>query len=209
MEIRILHVDDEDITRAGIRSLLADSALHLVGSADGELEAFRLSEERFPDILLLNIQAKAFDGVRFLTEYRQKFPRQKVVILTHSNEPYYLMQAAGLGVRDYVLTNVSAMNLTATIQNIYYNTGTSQNAAWNDILRMQKTQEFQELRLKLTRREEEVLRHLALGASNKEIAVQLGISPETVKEHIQRILNKVGVHGRTEAAVWAVRKGLV
>ncbi len=204
-----MHVDDEDITRAGIRSLLADSALHLVGSANNVQDALKQAEERYPDILVFNIQTKAFDGVRFLSQYRQQFPKQKVVVLTHSNDPYFLVQAAGLGVRDYVLTSVSAMSFILTVQNIYYNTGTSQNTAWNDVLAMQNTQGFLEMRLKLTRREEEVLRHLALGASNKEIALQLGVSAETVKEHIQRVFQKIGVHGRTEAAVWAVRKGFV
>lgn len=208
MEVRLLHVDDHDITRAGIRSLLADSVLHLVGSASSEPEALRLAAERYPDILLFNIQVTAFDGVSFLQHYRLEFPRQKVIVLTSSNDPYHLVQAAALGVKDYVLESIPALELIQLIQNVYYGTGVSRNAAWNQTLAMQSSPAFQELRQKLTSREEQVLRFLVHGLSNKEIAARLEVSSETVKEHLQHIFRKIGAHDRTEAAVWAVRKGL-
>lgn len=208
MEIRLLHVDDRDITRAGIRSLLADSVLHLVGSAASDAEAFRLMTDRHPDILLLNILAATFDGVNFLRKFRKQFPGTKVIVLTSANERYHLSQAAELGVKDYVLDGIAAMDLVRLIQNVYYGIGTSGNSAWNQTLKMQADPHFQELRQKLTHREEQVLRCIVQGKSNKEIAVLLNVSPETVKEHIQHIFRKLGVHARAEAAVWAVKNGM-
>ncbi|MBE6425353.1 MAG: response regulator transcription factor [Thermoguttaceae bacterium] len=208
MEIRLLHVDDRDITRAGIRSLLADSVLHLIGSAASAEEAFRFMTDRHPDILLLNIQAASFDGVDFLRKFRRQFPGTKVIVLTSANDPYHICQAAELGVKDYVLENIAAMDLVLLIQNVYYGTGTSSNPAWNQVLKMQADPQFQEQRQKLTHREEQVLRCIVQGKSNKEIAVHLNVSAETVKEHIQHIFRKLGVHARTEAAVWAIRNGM-
>ncbi len=208
MEIRLLHLDDKDITRVGIRSLLADSVLHLVGSVASDEEAMRLAEERFPDVLLMNIQAETFDGVQFLQKYRKNFPRQKVIILTSTNDPYYLLQAAELGAQDYVLDKIAGMDLVLLIQNIYYGTGVSRNETWVQALSMANSPQFRELRQKLTHREEQALRFLVHGMSNKEIARELKISSETIKEHLQHIFRKIGVHNRTEAAVWAVRKGL-
>ncbi|MBE6427228.1 MAG: response regulator transcription factor [Planctomycetaceae bacterium] len=208
MEIRLLHLDDKDITRLGVRSLLADSVLHLVGSTASAEEAMRWAKERFPDILLLNIQAETFDGVHFLQNFRKTFPRQKVIILTSTNDPYYLLQAAKHGARDYVLDKIAGMDLVLLIQNTYYGTDFSLNETWTQALRMANSPQFRELQQKLTHREEQVLRFLVRGMSNKEIAHELEISAETIKEHLQHIFRKIGVHDRTEAAVWAVRKGL-
>ena len=208
MEIRLLHVDDKDLVRAGIRSVLSDTSLHLVGSAAAEDEAFLLAHERFPDILLMNIQVRSFDGVQFLRKYTQMFPRQKVIVLTNSNDPFFLLQAASLGVKDYVLDSIAGLELIQNIQNVYYGTGTSQNETWNQTLNMMSTPQFRKTYHQLTIREQQVLRFLVQGKSNKEIAALLNVTADTIKEHLIRIFRKINVHDRTQAAVWAVRKGL-
>ena len=209
MEIRLLHVDDKDLIRTGIRSVLSDTSLHLVGSAAAEDEAFLLAQERFPDILLLNIQVQSFDGVQFLRKYTQMFPRQKVIVLTSSNDPFFLLQAASLGAKDYVLDSIAGLDLIQNIQNVYYGIGTPQNDAWKQTLEMLNSPQFQKIYQKLTVREQEVLRFLVQGKSNKEIAARLNVTADTIKEHLIRIFRKIDAHDRTEAAVWAVRKGLV
>jgi len=209
MEIRLLHVDDKDLIRAGIRSLLSDSSLHLVGSTASEMEAFTLAQERFPDVLLLNILSQCFDGIQFLRKYAQAFPRQKIIVLAGSNDPFFLLQAASLGVKDYMLDSMPGLELIRNIQNVYYGTGISQNEAWNQTLETLNTPQFQEMRQKLTPREEQVLRFLVQGKSNKEIAAQLNVKADTIKEHLIRVFRKIGANDRTQAAVWAVRKGLV
>ena len=209
MEIRLLHVDDKDLVRAGIRSVLSDTSLHLVGSAAAEDEAFLLAQERFPDILLMNIQVQSFDGVQFLRKYTQTFPRHKIIVLTSSNDPFFLLQAASLGVKDYVLDSIAGLDLIQNIQNVYYGIGISQNDAWKQTLETLNSPQFQKIYQKLTVREQEVLRFLVQGKSNKEIAARLNVTADTIKEHLIRIFRKIDAHDRTEAAVWAVRKGLV
>ncbi len=209
MEIRLLHVDDKDLIRTGIRSVLSDTSIHLVGSSAAEDEAFLFAQEHFPDILLMNIQAQSFDGVQFLRKYTQMFPRHKIIVLTSSNDPFFLLQAASLGVKDYVLDSIAGLELIQNIQNVYYGIGTSQNDAWKQTLEMLNSPQFQKVYQKLTVREQEVLRFLVQGKSNKEIAAQLNVTADTIKEHLIRIFRKIDAHDRTEAAVWAVRKGLV
>ena len=209
MEIRLLHVDDKDLIRTGIRSVLSDTSIHLVGSSAAEDEAFLFAQERFPDILLMNIQVQSFDGVQFLRKYTQQFPRHKIIVLTSSNDPFFLLQAASLGVKDYVLDSIAGLELIQNIQNVYYGIGTSQNDAWKQTLEMLNSPQFQKVYQKLTVREQEVLRFLVQGKSNKEIAAQLNVTADTIKEHLIRIFRKIDAHDRTEAAVWAVRKGLV
>ena len=209
MEIRLLHVDDKDLIRTGIRSVLSDTSLHLVGSASTENEAFLLAQERFPDILLMNIQVQSFDGVQFLRKYTQMFPRHKIIVLTSSNDPFFLLQSASLGVKDYVLDSIAGLELIQNIQNVYYGIGVSQNDAWKQTLETMNSPQFQKVHQKLTVREQEVLRFLVQGKSNKEIAAQLNVTADTIKEHLIRIFRKIDAHDRTEAAVWAVRKGLV
>ena len=209
MEIRLLHVDDKDLIRTGIRSVLSDTSLHLVGSASTEDEAFSLAQERSHDVLLLNIQVKSFDGVQFLRKYTQQFPRQKVIVLTSSNDPFFLCQAASLGVKDYILDSIAGLDLIQNIQNVYYEIGASLNDVWKQTLETLNSHQPQKISQKLTTREQEVLRFLVQGKSNKEIAAQLNVTADTIKEHLIRIFRKIDVHDRTQAAVWAVRKGLV
>ncbi len=209
MDIRLLHIEDRDLIRAGIRSIFADSAVHLIGSAYTESEARRLTIERNPDIVILNLQMKTFDAVAFLVQYRKDFPDQKVIILSPTNDIYYMTQAATVGVADYILDDISASDLLSRLQTVYYGTGFSPNEEWRKFLEKKTRPVKREIRSILTQREEQVIRFLVQGMSNKEIAAELQISAETVKEHVRHIFRKTEVHDRTEAAVWAVRKGLV
>ncbi len=180
MEIRLLHIEDRDLIRAGIRSIFADSAIHLIGSAYTESEANRLTIERNPDIVILNLQMKMFDAVAFLSQYRKNFPEQKILILSPTNDIYYMMQAATAGVVDYILDDISAQDLVSRLQSIYYGTGFSPNEQWRRLLEKKTRPSKNEMRSVLTQREEQVIRFLAQGLSNKEIATELRISAETV-----------------------------
>lgn len=208
MDIKVLLIDDQEISQAGVRTLLVDTSVRCVGVTSDPDEAMRLAEEKRPDIVLFDVQAESFSGLNFLYQFRLRFPMSRVIVLTATNSPVHLTQSATLGVKDFLLKSISAHRLISTIQNVYYGTHVSANEAWNRVLKSQSSHGFREESQRLTPREEQVLRHIVLGLSNKEIAKALQISTETVKDHVQHILHKLGAKDRTQAAVWAVRKGL-
>ena len=110
------------------------------------------------------------------------------------------------GVKDYILKSISAQKLMTSLQNVYYGTNHSENPEWIRMQNARSLKEVLEAPASLTSREEQVLQHIVLGMSNKEIAKALQISTETVKDHIHRIFQKLGVQDRTQAAVWAVQR---
>ncbi|MDO4569350.1 MAG: response regulator transcription factor [Planctomycetia bacterium] len=208
MEIRLIHIDEHDVSRAGVRSLLADSPIHLVGSSSSEKDAILWAKEKKLDISLIDPAATKFNAIEFIRKFRYAHPIVKMVAFTSSDDPSLMAECSGLGVKDYLKKDIAGVLLVSTLQNIYYGINRSTNAEWVRIQNSQNSKEFLDMRKKLTAREEQVLRRLAMGLSNKEIASQLEVSIETVKEHLHRIFRKLDVQDRTQAAVWAVRKGL-
>ena len=207
MEIRLLLIDNEEIFRVGIRSVLTDTEFHVVGMASTVSEAMDIAASEHPDIAILEIQNQQIDGLEFLRQFRIAFPDVKVVILTHSDNVGYMERAAVLGVRDYLFKTMAVTQLYNALKNVYYNTNVSENQAWMAVLSGQSRRPDGMFK-PLTPREEEVLQQLVAGKSNKEIARVLHVSADTVKEHLQHIFRKIAVSDRTQAAVWAVRKGL-
>jgi DNA-binding NarL/FixJ family response regulator len=132
------------------------------------------------------------------------------VIFTAYENPTYMARAVALGASGYLIKNATQAELVAAVQQV----ANGENLWSREELRsvsgpLTNSRSMPELDVPLTKRESEVLKQLALGLSNKEIAQALAISYETVKEHVQHVLRKLGVSDRTQAAVWAVRKGLV
>jgi len=210
MSIKVLIADDHEVVRLGIKSLLADTDIVVVAEAsDGEeaLAAVRASE---PDVVLLDVRMPQMDGLTALARMRMEFPKLKIVILSTYDNPTYVARAVALGANGYLLKGVSRNDLVAAIRK----TASGEDAWTRDELRrvtgaLATPRMSAEVEVPLTHRESEVLRQLAHGLTNKEIGQALNISYETVKEHVQHILRKIGVNDRTQAAVWAVRKNLV
>ena len=212
MSIKILIVDDHEVVRLGLKSLLveAEDGFEVVGEASTGEEACRLASELVPDVVLMDVRMSEGDGLNTLG--RIKLDHEQMPVLMHStyDNPTYVARAVALGAAGYVLKGAGREKLLDSLKK-----AAAGESAWTREELRRVTGALATPRLNadvevpLTQRESEVLRQLALGLTNKEIANVLHISYETVKEHVQHILRKVGVSDRTQAAVWAVRKGLV
>jgi DNA-binding NarL/FixJ family response regulator len=145
-----------------------------------------------------------------LEKLRAKVPESKIVMLSTYDNPTYIARAVALGASDYVLKGASREDIIATIVATVKGESPSRTGELKKIAATMKVRQVvDDDDVPLTQRETQVLRHVALGLSNREIGRSLEISVETVKEHVQNILRKIAVSDRTQAAVWAVRKGLV
>lgn len=210
MPIRLLIADDHVVIRAGMRTLLANVRdIEIVGEATDGDEAIQMARRYRPDVMMLDVRMPALDGLGVLSQLRNEFPTLAVVMFSSYDNPTYIARAVALGAAGYLVKNadqdeiVAAIRRVATGDMLWSREGLRRVAG--ALAPPRTTLDFD---APLTRRESEVLRQLALGLSNKEIAQALEISYETVKEHVQHILRKLGVADRTQAAVWAVRKGI-
>jgi DNA-binding NarL/FixJ family response regulator len=210
MSIKILVCDDHQVIRTGLASLFAGTEIEIVGEADNGKEALKQAQRLKPDVILLDIRMPDGDGLSTLEKLRAKVPESKVVMLSTYDNPTYIARAVALGASDYVLKGASRDDIIATIVGTFKGEGPSRGGELKKIAATMKVRQIvDDDDVPLTQRETQVLRHVALGLSNREIGRSLEISVETVKEHVQNILRKIAVSDRTQAAVWAVRKGLV
>src|SRR3989304_4799447 len=210
MSIRMLICDDHEVIRTGLASLLAGTDIQIIGEAANGKDALRLAQKDKPDVILLDIRMADGDGLATLEKLRAKVPESKVVMLSTYDNPTYIARSVALGAADYVLKGSSREDLIATITAAAAGESPSRCGELKRIAGAMKVRQvIDDDDVPLTQRETQVLRHVALGLSNKEIGRSLEISVETVKEHVQNILRKIAVSDRTQAAVWAVRKGLV
>lgn len=209
MAVRCLVADDHEVVRSGMVSMLKGTDIEIVGQAASGDEAVRMARELKPDVISLDIRMDNGDGLTALEQIRNEMPDARVMILSTFDNPTYLARAHALGAKEYVLKGTTKQQLVDSLKAVAEgrdppNYGHMQRVA----SQMATRQKQPDSEIPLTQRETQVLRHLALGLSNKEIAQSLQISIETVKEHVQHLLRKMGVNDRTQAAVWAVRKGL-
>jgi DNA-binding NarL/FixJ family response regulator len=210
MSIRLLICDDHEVIRTGLASLLAGTDIQIVGEAANGKETLRIAQKEKPDVILLDIRMPDGDGLSTLEKLRAKAPECKVVMLSTYDNPTYVARAVALGATDYVLKGAPRDDLIATITAAASGESPSRAGEMKKVagtMKIRQAADFDDV--PLTQRETQVLRHVALGLSNREIGKSLEISVETVKEHVQNILRKIAVSDRTQAAVWAVRKGLV
>ncbi len=212
MSWNVLVVDDHEVARLGISWLLNRPPFRVTGSVPTVAEALRCLDEKSVDLVLLDIRLSDGSGLNLLEQIRKSYPEVHVVVLSAYENPTYIARAAALGAADYLLKNISSKMLLNTLQHI----ATGDTADEQSLLCLiQKTmQETVDARMlpsdfPLTAREAQVLRHIALGLSNKEIAKSLGISIETVKEHVQHVLRKINAADRTDAAVRAIKSGII
>jgi len=210
MSITLLICDDHEVIRSGLATLLAGTEIEIVGEAANGKEAIKQAQKLKPDVILLDIRMPDGDGLAIMDKVRAKSPDSKIVMLSTYDNPTYIARAVALGAADYVLKGSPREALIATITAAGRGESPSQAGELRRIAAAMKVRQvLDDEDVPLTQRETQVLRHVALGLSNKEIGRSLEISVETVKEHVQNILRKIAVSDRTQAAVWAVRKGLV
>ena len=209
MSIRVVVVDDHEVVRRGLASLFNGEDITIVGEASNGEEAVQQTLEHRPDVVLMDIRMPESDGLEALEKIRDQFPDTRVVMLSTYDNPTYVARSVALGACDYVLKGSPRKDLINAITRAAEGRSPSNDSILHRIKgAMSRRQESVEGDVALTKREMQVLRHVALGLSNREIGRSLGISIETVKEHVQNVLRKVDVNDRTQAAVWAVRQNI-
>jgi len=210
MSIKILIADDHEVVRCGLKTLLADTDVEVAIEASTGEEAVKKALEHDIDVAVLDIRMPSGDGLKALGRIKLERPQLPVLMLSAYDNPTYVARAVALGASGYLLKGATREEILSAIRSV----AAGGNVWTRDELRrvtgaLATPRLAADVEVPLTQRESEVLRQLALGLTNKEIAQALNISYETVKEHVQHILRKIGVSDRTQAAVWAVRKGLV
>ncbi|MBC8352775.1 MAG: response regulator transcription factor [Planctomycetes bacterium] len=210
MTINILIADDHEVVRSGLANLLKGSDINIVGeAADGD-EAVEKTMQHHPDVVLMDIRMPNRDGLSALEAIRGKMPDARVVMLSTYDNPTYVARSVALGATDFVLKGSTRQEIVDVITRAASGDEPLDTSVLRRVKRvMRRRHERDDDGIPLTNRELQVLRHVSLGLSNREIGQSLGISIETVKEHVQNILRKLDVNDRTQAAVWAVRRGVV
>lgn len=210
-QIKIVIADDHLMLREGLKQLLEmDGDIVVVEEAGNGEECLQVIKQVHPDVVLLDINMPVMDGLKMLEILRNsEWKEQKVLILTIHNEIEYLMKAMEIGIDGYVLKDADSAILKQAIMTV------NEGEEYIDytMLPLLKEKIVQEKEKKeddkLTRREIEVLKLLAEGLFNKEIAYKLSISEKTVKNHVSNIFKKIGVFDRTQAAVYAIKNNIV
>ena len=210
MTIKIVVADDHEVVRSGLANLLKGSGIEIVGEASDGDEAVEKTMKHHPDVVLMDIRMPNRDGLSALEVIRDKLPDARVVMLSTYDNPTYVARSVALGATDFVLKGSTRQELVDVITRAASGDEPLDTSVLRRVKRvMRRRHEREDDGIPLTNRELQVLRHVALGLSNREIGQSLGISIETVKEHVQNILRKLDVNDRTQAAVWAVRRGVV
>jgi DNA-binding NarL/FixJ family response regulator len=210
--INIMIADDHSMVREGIKQLLElDGDIVVSSEANNGKQCIELLDEKQTDVLLLDINMPNMNGLQVLQYIREAKKKIKVLILTIHNEVEYLMRAVEIGVDGYVLKDSDSSVLKKAINCVYHGEIFIQPEL-TPMLKMkmeEKNNQLNNLDDTLTKREVEVLKLLAEGLFNKEIAYMLAISEKTVKNHVSNIFKKIDVSDRTQAAVYAIKNNLV
>jgi DNA-binding NarL/FixJ family response regulator len=206
---RVLIVDDHEVVRRGLASLFADSPVRVCGEAATADEAVRQARKHKPDVVLLDVRLGEADGLEAVKRIRSAASTAKVVMLSAFDNPTYVARAVAAGAHDYLLKTISRADLIAAVKAAAANDPATRSGELRRVAaQMSRRDKSDATGVLLTARETQVLRLIAMGLANQEIADALAISIETVKEHVQNLLRKLGVGDRTQAAVWALRHGL-
>jgi len=203
----VLIADDHPMVRRGITMFLGlDDELELIGEASTGQEAIRLAHELQPDVVLMDLLLPDMSGIEAIAILRRELPHVEVVALTSVLEDAQVVAAIRSGAIGYLLKTTDAEALTAAVKAAAQGKVQLSPEAANRLMREVRAPSSPE---KLTGRETEILHLVALGKANKQIAHELGLREQTVKAHVSHILDKLGVQSRTQAALHAVRVGLV
>jgi len=212
--IRVLLVDDHSLFRRGVAAALADySDIQVVGEAGNGLQALVKARELVPDVVLMDISMPVCDGLEATKRIRMELPHVKIVMLTIAEEGQSLFEAIKGGAQGYLLKNLEPQELVEMLRGVVRGEAPISRTTATKILteftrQAQGADAVAQSKTLPTRREREVLALLARGTTNREIATALGISPSTVKNHLQNILDKLHLENRVQAAAFALREGL-
>ena len=220
--ISVLLVDDHPVVRQGLRSMLeTDVHLNIVDEAENGEDALRKVDECSPQVVLIDIHMPVMDGLTATRRIKEKFPRTSVIVLTLYNNEQYVIEAVKAGAAGYLLKNASREEISRTIREVskgglLIKTTMLQKALAGAVEGGAVALDYRgkpwgaEANFEaLSAREREVLKLLVEGMTNKDIGARLYITEDTAKKHVQNIIYKLQVSDRTQAAVKAIRLGLV
>ena len=206
--IRLLLVDDHAVVREGLRGFLhLQEGIEVVGEAGNADEAVSLAARLAPDVVLLDLIMPGGDGVAAIRRLRDTVPGIRVLVLTSFADDAQIFAATAAGVDGYLLKDIDPAELAESIRRVHAGKPALHPAVAGRLMRRVELSEAPGAQL--TTREWQVLRLIVEGLANKQIAQRLGIGEKTVKTHVSRVLEKLGVSDRTQAAVLAIRDHLV
>ena len=211
MAVKIMITDDHSMIREGLKSLLElDGDIEVIAEAENGEECLQKLLIVKPDVLLLDINMPKMNGLEVLKSLKDAKSKVKVLVLTVHNETEYLMKAVEIGINGYVLKDSESAELKKAIFTIYDGENYIQPSLIPALNSKMIEKNEDEIKLEsLTKRELQVLKELAVGKFNRDIAKEMEISERTVKNHISSIFKKLDVTDRTQAAVFAIRNNLI
>jgi two-component system response regulator NreC len=213
-KIHVLIVDDHTILRAGLRMLLnAHPDIEVVGEASDGNQAVASAQRLAPDVILMDIAMPECNGIEATRQIKRLMPETRVLVLTmHENEEY-LFQVLRAGASGYILKEAADTELVTAIRVVFsgrfYLSPSAQSIMVGDYLQRVRTGEERDSYSALTEREREILKLVAEGYTNNQIAERLTISPKTVDTHRTHIMDKLNLHSRAELVKYAIRRGLL
>lgn len=224
MTIKLLLADDHTMVRKGLQVFLATQTdLELVGEAANGQETLDKVSELLPDVVLMDLNMPVLDGIEATKRLKLSYPDVKVIVLTSFADQHHVLPAIRAGAKGYLLKDIEPEELVRAIRRVYQGQVELHPEVAGQLMHLVAAQEQSVLfdpdgispvsrstspLTQLTKREQEVLRLIASGKSNKEIAEALYITEKTVKTHVSHLLDKLGVADRTQAAILAVKHGL-
>jgi DNA-binding NarL/FixJ family response regulator len=212
--VRVLLVDDHDLFRTGLRNLLEERGVPIAGEAAAGAEAVRLVRELAPDVVVMDLHMPGMTGIEAIRQIHSFAPLTRVLVLTISDQDDDVLDAILAGACGYLLKDASVDELIRGIVAAAVGESLVSPAIAGKVLQQVRataisSEAADTIRAELSERELDVLKLIAAGNDNAMIAAQLHISPKTVKNHISNILMKLQIENRIQAAVYAVRSGLV
>ena len=209
--VRVVIVDDQALFRSGLARLLsADSRVEVVGEAIDGLDAIRVCASATPDVVLMDLKMPTLGGAEATQRILGAHPKVRVLILSTFDADSYVLAALKAGAAGYVLKDSTPEAIISSILAVHAGERVMAGAVANRVLEMisgnATPKEFYD---GLTARETEILRMIATGAPNKQIAFRLGISEKTVRNHVSNMYEKLNIYDRSQAVLYAARKGLV
>jgi NarL family two-component system response regulator LiaR len=205
--IRLIVVDDHSVVREGLRAFLRlQEGIEVVGEAGGADEAIRVAAATAPDVILLDLVMPGGDGIGAIRGILEAAPASRVLVLTSFADDAQIFAAIAAGAAGYLLKDVDPQALADGIRDVHAGRPALHPSVASRLMRRGSV--ANPPHAVLTARERDVLRLIVEGLANKQIALRLGIGEKTVKTHVSRVLGKLGVADRTQAAVLAIREGL-
>ena len=209
-EIKMMIVDDHDMVRKGLKAyLLTEPDFQIIAEGANGKEAVSLAHELHPDVILMDLIMPEMTGIEATKEIMATLPKTKIIIITSFYDDEQVFPAIEAGAFSYLLKTASADEIIATIRKAIQDESVIEQKVAQKMMDQLRSKSKKPRHEELTKREKEVLLLIGEGKTNSQIAEELYIGLKTVKTHVSNILGKLGVNDRTQAAVYAIRNGMV